>query len=967
MPNQMPGQFPQGFPNSQFPNFLPQSSMALHQHASQQQAQQSQMAGTFINPQSGMTQIRQQQVMPPQIAQNGRPVQLTAEENAQIVKLMHDIRAKCTPKEIEEIQRKILNLPAEQKRTLQERNIDPMGYYFRSQAQKQWAQQKQKIQAIAVQQQIANGQALTTNAAPQHIRPMSVNTPNPSQQFGAGAGSQMFETIYTGNMQQIGSQILGLQQDALRSQEEGQVVVPASDSQRMAQQQQQQQANKPLATPQQQSYNQMSTNRSISNNQQYILQQEKIRQAVLMQQPQTHNTTNSVNATGYPANLTGQVGGLNANINQLETYQSPAMPHLNRPVEMPNQAKQVSGSLQQQQQAALRHTQILSQAQNQPNQQQGLGPTSATTGAQALIRPPQTAQEYIKTLPTYVQQQLSLMPPDQQLATLRRIIHPRQQQPNPRTMQGTPVPIASPNHQFSQSALQNQQVGQHVSAQHPISQNAPNAPSNDNGGPEMQGQGLFQQPPFQVQPRSSLAGQDFALNERQFRGMDHFPFPPNVFNNERLMSHVPPDVKTWGALKAWTKHNQQRMPADLLPKLEQFQGMHFKSLVDRNRMQQDALNNQLTQSAPPGPQPGPAPLAPMVTSVSNKFPASNLNPGVMNVPNPVQLRVPSAQDIQNLRMKNPNAENVSDEEIRGWILRQQHKRLAQSTNTLQLQHQEAISKAQNSHMPPQIGGQQAFQINQPQTEKPHGRQNQVFSGNTMFAGGQGQIQVQQSRVPPRIPNQSQQNSKNLKRSNEDDVIEVPNPKFAQDQQRRSQTQSKQANNLQKSSTPQATSDIPVSTPQRYERTQAAQNDSSAPLLQVNGAHPVRLSDQGRPQTEEQQKEIQQVAVKVRQLREEVKLSMPLRQPEAMDQQTKLKITSILQRGVNMMQRMDTTSHVFYRWTKDENATKDLIRAVSYLKLQNVRQTYARSIFFFRGNFAMNNLMWLTIRRLRLRS
>lgn len=137
---------------------------------------------------------------------------------------------------------------------------------------------------------------------------------NPEMNQGMMMGQN--QNMFSGNINQ---QILAQQQEAMRRQQAGQIVVPANQAQQApnAQGQKQQPANRSW----------MGQQGAFSQQNQNLWNNGQARQGQAQQPP-----------------LQGQIGGLNPNININPDQQTPTMPNLNRPMEPPGQAQSQQNS-----------------------------------------------------------------------------------------------------------------------------------------------------------------------------------------------------------------------------------------------------------------------------------------------------------------------------------------------------------------------------------------------------------------------------------------------------------------------------------------------------------------------------------------------------------------------------------------------------------------------------------------------
>jgi len=835
VPHSRPGQFQQGFPNSQLQRAMQPTPMPTQQQFMQNcnQQQQHLMNNSLSNPQMQMQPAQQGQNPSQNIhrSMTGNPVPLTAQESAQVISMAHQMRSKASPQDIESLKQRLASAPDDTKRMWQQANADPLAMYFRNMAVKSFQQHKARL---ASQHQIQPNTMPGMGATPQQPNSMAQNTASTAApQF--GGVTQGFDPSFGGNMQQFGSQIFGLQQDALRSQEEGQVVVPVSGNQTASQQ----------PTMQSTTMNQPTPARSMMNSQ--MTQQEKMQQAARLQAQRIQNAGGMQHhMQAHQNNLQGQAGGLNGHPSQAPPQNSPAMPNLNRPLGPPTQLSQNQGPSQLRQPGPPPQVQAKDAGSaNQRSQQQPQGQSSGGDAGQ-------------HQLPPHVQQKLSNMPPAQQQAFFlqyQRTAGARNQaanlglrtQANGAGMSGQDFQIgqAQPpqGHQINQPtpgqtpALGGQNFGSFdPTISQPQNMSVPGQQIVQ--GRPFEGQFRPQQPQQMPQSRV-MPGPLPKMNEDQLRMMDQRPFPPNFLNANNM---PPPEIKLWGELKAWAARNQNSMPSDIMGKLKQVQAFQFGELVKRHTLANQQRSSQMhvaptSMSSAPVQQSGPAPPAPMVGTQGNMAQAPNTNNFPIGMPQNMPIITPSsAEDLRNIRMQNPRFQNVPDEVLGQHIMKQKIARFQafaaqqrQNMTSQQIQYENMQQRAQLQHQ----FQKQSFMMNgqngqgQPQ---PPATQGQQAASHAVKAAtpsmGQGPIQgspyAQPSRSSVRPPVQTQPSQKGTKRANEDDVVEVPNPKLAQQQQQRKvQPPTKQTPSQQKPSASQAERDTGLQQQQQKQSSQYA--------------------------------------------------------------------------------------------------------------------------------------------------
>ena len=930
--------FQQNFPQQA----MQVSSMGMQNQPSQQQ-NFVQMGNGMPNNQMSMQPNRPMSRNMAQPNPGGPQMTLTPEDNAQIAQLAQKL-AQDNRNQHDSIRERLNSVSNDQKQAWEAQGVDPLAVYFRRQATAQFGRMKQaRMRQLAEQQMSQNniGQAgmgvnphNTGQGAHLASRPMQSSQMQASnQQNGAGASSQSYDPSFNGNIQQNLNQILDLQQDALRHQESGQVVVPASNNQIVSQQQSQQRGFTP-ATPMQQTVSQQSGARPASG--QGMTSQQQAAQAQRMQQQRLQNAAQmsnqapamNNNPSQNRGNLQGQVGGLNANTGQGPAQQSPAMPNLNRPMRGPNQQPMMQGSNQstpRQRPPPPGQAKPTDQAMMQQVSQQQAGPPRPLSVAQAVGG--QQGAISISGLPQQMQQKLMGMPEQQRAGILalwqqkqmeQRMKMQNMQNANRPGAPGAPTPGSSAN----QPPFPMGQVGQPMTPQG----SAPTAAVfnqqqnpmqfQNQPGQNMMGQQQLQDV-FQNRQAANLRNMQNAastLSEENTRRMDQQVYPPNILSSHMVSQQLPQEVRTWGQLKAWVTRNTHSMPADILDKLKGLQALHFQNLVQQEQAKQ---NNQ--QSRLPGQRYGPAPPAQMGQPSSVPVPVPQPNAPQAAMPGQMpQLPRPTMQELQATRMRLPaQMKNITDEQLSVIIQRHRYQAMMKNNQVqtsisnrptndpglpMTQQQPQPQPQSQSQPQPPQ---RLPMQSNQPPKPQPT---PQPAAQNIKRANAQpvGKVNQQPTRPGNQNANMAQQNSKNNKRGN-DDVIEVPNPNIAQ-QQQRNQVTARQAPGQQKHNVPQA--EEPQKSQYEAElRNQAMQRAQQPAPNNRNQAELARQND------------------RLNRIIQEVTNKMPSRPPVPMDPQTRNMMGQKLRETQKMVSRMEESLPMFFRMTGDEKLTRDLVATV----------------------------------------
>ncbi|KAI4283639.1 MAG: hypothetical protein L6R35_005099 [Caloplaca aegaea] len=891
-------QFQQGQPNPQQQQMMQFQGMPMQQQPQQPGRQQQAVPGGPRPPPVPQgQQSASHQMLQPQ-PQQYNP---TAEENQQINRIAQQLYNSTPPHRLEAIQNNLRQMSAEQRENLNRHGVEPMTYFFRSQATKKFLEMKR------AQTSGQRGPAAQSGAVNGMTRPPQ-NMARPGGQQ-APAPQQSFETPF--------DQIIGQQQDGLRSQEAGQVVVPASNPQANldqrnaarinAQQQLNMQnggnhplqnapANHPQATPfWTQQHGQRNVNPSAGVN--------------------GHSSAAGFsNVTQAPANvLQGQPGGLDNQITRTPS-QTPGMPNLNKAAAPPGQTPNMWPQRTPQMGQGNHQGAPLIQ---QPVQQ----PTERSEAPQK--RPP-----FLQNLPPRIQQHLANLPEEGRRAFLmdlqRRQVanqhhHQMQQQQLQQQQQAAQQAAkaagsrATMNDSFPMSSQPSQpgmqtgpiatMAGRSMAVSQPTMpkgndvQPAFAPPHSAFGGPARQQPGSGQQPPQQrgtTQYPGSNANPPPPLTKEQARQMDQSKFPVNLLS--RQMDQIPQDVESWGQLKDWVIQNAPSLPPNTLQKLEHLQALQYRAHQQESRPPQPG--NLPTGAAQPQ-----APFAQMVSHPSVQAPVSASRP-----PNGMNVPQFTSQDIQATRASLPEQfQNVSDDQIRAFMVRNKPNLAARNVQ------QTPSSQTINGTGTPQGQGvlgpsdpPQPPQTNQP---KPPGQQPQKGAGPASKQG-QGTRNASVNKPP----------QKGIKRnSNDEDVVEVPKPNPSKSQVG-AQNQS--------------------SAPPMKQRPQAPE-----PKAQMNAKHSTNqnLPDQspnagsqnagppGMPNMSRE--EVARRDARLRQLGNELSLNQPPRRPVPMTAVTRAQMSQKLKELSQMVSRLDASLPAFFRNNPNEAVTRRLIDMRNKIKAQ----------------------------------
>jgi hypothetical protein len=343
--------------------------------------------------------------------------------------------------------------------------------------------------------------------------------------------------------------------------------------------------------------------------------------------------------------------------------------------------------------------------------------------------------------------------------------------------------------QNAQNALANMQAGRVQGPMQPNGQLRPGQPgpggqfNPQNAAAQlMGGQGTPQSMiagmnPQQQQQQQMLQQQMAALGRQNMQAqipvppqMDHVEVPQTALHHAQMPQGIPPEIKSWGQLKAWVRANPNMAPNGI-EVVWNLQRMHYQNIL-RNKQQQGQANIMQSGphapgSAPTGPQGIAAPVAPM---------------GQMQMPMQISngmgmtMRAPTPQEIENFRRQGgQKLAAATDEQIRNFIMRGRQQQAMQQRQVLM--NRAAAANGQQISQPgmPQpnpnaIMQQMANQMPQQKPQMPESSPPAPSANNTNRP-------PRPSSAAPKPPQNSSpaQPPNKLKRASSDDPIEVPNP------------------------------------------------------------------------------------------------------------------------------------------------------------------------------------------------
>ncbi|PGH20404.1 hypothetical protein AJ80_03549 [Polytolypa hystricis UAMH7299] len=638
------------------PGGIPGAGQVPMQQMFQQQMQRQGMHGSPIpiqQHQPGMRmnvppqqmQMQPQQFMPqqrPDVARSDDLNSLSPQEFEQVSRLADQMTRKATPADIEKIKVSLQNMAPEQRQSLARRGLEPVMYFFRMQALREIRKHKMAARMRAQNMVQDGGNAVmqdpTMNSQRQMQQPLVGLQNNPAMPM----NGQQQGPNYIGNIDQI----QGKQAEGVRSQEAGQLVVPATNplmNQRQFGAQQGVLPNgQPVANP-------GNVNPAILAQQRHNIQnahQENLQQ---FQAQQAHARAQA--AANAKIGLSSQG---NYQIPQSMPQQSPAMSMLNRPIG-PGQAPQ---------------QQLVGQGSPQ-SRPLGMGQDQSAVPNSRPVIPP--------GLPPALQGQLMNLPPDQLQVVLQNF--QRRSMANNQGMQRQnqgSVPGQPPLPEAAQQAQdRNAQLIGDPNARAPVTM-APQMSGMSGVHPQNQMLQNQQQISMQQQQLMRLQQQHRAgameMTEDQLREMDRVPFPPAVINaNPSIAPALPKNVKAWGQLKQWASQNPHIVGDVNLQRLQTLQKFHYTQMVQARNAQRQA--NQHAG----GPNMLPATSQPQPFN-QQAFQGQG-QPQQQLPPNHPMMRPITANDIQMARQRiGPQAQTLTDDAIRGLLEKNRQHKLMQARN-----------------------------------------------------------------------------------------------------------------------------------------------------------------------------------------------------------------------------------------------------------------------------------------------
>ncbi|GFG18647.1 hypothetical protein IFM5058_09214 [Aspergillus udagawae] len=897
----------------------PTQQAAIQQRQQQQQQQQQSQQQQQQQSQQNQAMLQQQRAQQRPGGNASLPDDLntlSAQEYEHVCRIANQILAKTPQEDMEKIRMNLQNMTPEQRQYLTRKNMDPITYFFRCQALNQLRRHKRNRMEMARAQSAGvdpNGAMMTDPMMNPQQRQIFQNMMTFQRNSGFPMGSQqsLDPSSFIGNVENI----QGQQADGLRSQEAGQLVVPASSTQ-MNQQ--------PYTAPQnmfqvgqQMGQGGQANLNGASISPQFLaaqhlqnpqtVQQDRSQQAAQFQpQPQAQSQAQARAQAAQKAQMAiSQAGQANPQMQQ-QLSQSPAMPMLNRPMP-PGQ---------------MSPGQVAAQVRP-PSRPPGMG--QQPNGVQGLAGQPgmQGRPQIPPGLPPAAHEQLAQMTPEHLNAFLlnqqRRALANNQALARANAGQ-QPLPMQQNLSQAGQNQqMVNNQMGnnQNMRASLGLQQqltgmNGAQLPNQMLAGQQMSAQQRQQQQQqrqhdlYKLQLLRQQSG-SIEMTPDQVKEMDRIQFPPAILaNNPNMVSPVPKHIKTWGQLKQWVAANPQALGGVDLQKLMTLQKLHLAQIVAQGKegavrnMDQNGQGNWGQMMSFQGqPQPFVNPQA--------------FQAGQQQVPmNMPALRPVTATEIQMARQRlGAQVANYSDDQLREIILRNRQKQLMQAAQNRAAQALAAQSMNQNQQnqtvqQPPLTGPSTTSQAKQgPQQSTPQqNQQNQAAKApNTAAAKG----------TKGSAPKQGTKRKSAAEEPTEAQA--APVPKTAQS-----------ATTQGGVSAPPSRPNMAI-TPEQLAAMTPQQRMQLAQMRRQQGQQRVPIS---RAAAEEAWNNLPE---KIRQLYNDIAKNAPAAEPVALSPEQKAAMTQQLRECTDMLGRMDTLAQWFSKIPGQEKNVRSLLA----MRIQLMRQ------------------------------
>jgi hypothetical protein len=665
----------------------PNQQATMQQRQQQQQQQQ--------QPQAMLQQQQRTQPRPGGAAAlNDELNSLSPAEYENVCRVANQILQKTSPDDMSKIKVNLQNMSPEQKVYLSKKGMDPITYFFRVQALNQLRRFKRSRMEMARNSQTngidpANammGDPMMNQQRQQMFQNM-VNMQQRGSPFPMAGQQGIDPSSFIGNVENI----QGQQADGLRSQEAGQLVVPASS-------QMNQQFN-----PQNMLVGQQMGQVNINNagiSPQFLAQQhlpnaqpgvpDRSQQAAQLQpqsQPQAQTQAQRVQAAQKAQMAMSQSGQAPSHMQQ-QISQSPAMPMLNRPMAAPGQMSPAQAAAQVQ----------------PPSRQAGMGQLPANVQSMNTQPGMQGRPNIPTNLPAHVQEQLAQMSNEQLTAFFmnqRRMMANNQAlaRANPAQHNMALQQNLSQGNQGQQMANGQMGNGQNMRAsmgslglQQQLAAMAGAQQANQMiPGQQMsaqQRQQLHQQQQLhRLQLLRQSGGPGMEMTPEQIREMDRVPFPPQIFANNPNAASIPKNIKTWGLLKELATTNPQLLGGTDLQKLVTLQKYHLAQILKETSNRNLEQNGQMP-FMPPNFQRQQQPFMNPQQFQPGQQHAQFVMP---------QIRQITPQDLQVARQRlGAQVQNLTDDQLRDALRqRQMHAAQARAAQALaSQQNQQSQAQAQ---------------------------------------------------------------------------------------------------------------------------------------------------------------------------------------------------------------------------------------------------------------------------------
>ncbi|KAF7509303.1 hypothetical protein GJ744_008197 [Endocarpon pusillum] len=852
------------------------------------------------------------------------PLKMTQEDHGAINQLAQKLAATTSPEDRRKIQQNLNSMPQEQLNNIRAKGVDPMAAYFRDRATKEWRRQQL---ALGGNPNFPSGMQMNPVAQAQR-QPTPANMPNAQAGRGISGNGQSGGTPFLNNIDHF----QGLQADGLRSQEQGQLVVPASNGQGI----------NPEAFRLQQFVNNQQLAKQNSGgriNQQFISQQPltaQIPPSQGLQQPQLEKANDAANiqaqsqaqaqaqarARADAVRAQQQVGmqhqqglqGMSQSGTPLSVLTRPVGANVQGPAQpQPHgtpQPRPPSRALNPGQQSTPQMQQNFPQAGQQNTNQQAAPPLQALPGLPGGI-PPQ------------LQVLLSKHPQNKWREIIERFKQQAMQQSRYHTAaQPMSQTLSQPGHaaptahgqMLGDSGMASLPMQHSASAGAPIGQN-PNqgvpqtqqmlfqqqplpqrrqADLNRPQGPQMSGQ---QAPPSMIQPGNSLPD----VPEGSIANMDQQLLPPQMYQNVVQKFNLPSQIKTWSHLKQYLSQN----PHDTLPmeKILSVQKLHFQQMLrymhSRNALVGDPSRSVSGQPGQPGA--GPPPPLQMPPNMQDQRPQGLPQQNQMAMSMMGNLPPVTREEIQRARMSNAQLAQMPEPQVRAYLTAYRHsearKRLGLS-QPLPNNQQFTFMPGQTPAQPPNLGPSR-------QQQPPAGNAPGSVTGlNPQMRPGTTGARSQPTPAPgpgshpvpqPQAAFTNQQSGRGMKRANDAEMTEVPNPNLASNAGLSQQAGTAQSGPAFRVLSKEEVSRLP---PEQQKAYREKQNQHQS---QMFFAHAARLTD-------------------------EVRRASPSLQPLAMDANSRARIVKVLTAPgtQHMLTRFNGFLYQYFLMTRDSEMIKQLL-------------------------------------------